>query len=205
VRPECRAKVVLAEVGIYDPALLRRWHACCCGMPQSGGAFMFTRHSMVLVLGVALAGGACSSEPKVQPRMAAQPKKAWRPSEPKMPLPKEMDRGTRGSIRVDEEIARRCNLPTAHFEFDSSALSPSAAQALDALGACFTTGPLKGRSMKIVGHADPRGAGSVAQYLEQKGLESDRLLTSSMGELEATGHDESGWAADRKVEILLGS
>jgi len=121
----------------------------------------------------------------------------------------------KGNIVIGPKIAALCELPRARFGFDSDALDPSAKEALDALAACFVSGPAKGKGMRIVGHADPRGeveynfglgqkrAGSVAGYLESKGLEDSRLETSSRGETEATGTDEAGWAADRKVEIFL--
>jgi peptidoglycan-associated lipoprotein len=94
-------------------------------------------------------------------------------------------------------------------------VSADATAALDALARCFISGPLKGKGMRLVGHADPRGeveynlalgqqrAGSVSDFIARKGLESGRMATSSRGEFEATGTDEDGWALDRKVEIFL--
>ena len=123
---------------------------------------------------------------------------------------------TSGSIHIDDKITKACgDLPTAHFAFDSADVTGDAAAALDALARCFVSGPLKGKGMKLVGHADPRGeteynfalgqkrAGSVAGFLAKKGLEQNRMATSSKGELEASGTDEAGWARDRKVDILL--
>lgn len=121
-----------------------------------------------------------------------------------------------GNIEVDEEIARVCNLPTAHFPFDSANITGSAADALDTLANCLGEGTLKNRSLKLIGHADPRGtveynfalgqrrAGRVAEYLAGQGIAEQRLATTSMGELEATGTDKKSWARDRKVQILLG-
>lgn len=121
----------------------------------------------------------------------------------------------KGNIVIGPKIAALCKLPRANFGFDSAALDPTAQEALDALAACFVSGPAKGKGMLIVGHADPRGeveynfglgqkrAGSVAGYLQSQGVEESRLQTSSRGETEATGTDEAGWAADRKVEIFL--
>lgn len=123
---------------------------------------------------------------------------------------------TSGSIHIDDKIVKACgDLPTAHFAFDSANIEAGAATALDALARCFISGPLKGKGMKLIGHADPRGeteynlalgqrrAGGVAGFLAKKGLEQDRMATSSKGEFEATGVDEGGWAKDRKVEVLL--
>jgi peptidoglycan-associated lipoprotein len=123
---------------------------------------------------------------------------------------------TSGSVHIEDKITKACgDLPTANFAFDSADVTGDAAAALDALARCFVTGPLKGKGMKLVGHADPRGeteynfglgqrrAGSVAGFLSKKGLEQARMATSSKGELEASGVDESGWQRDRKVDILL--
>ncbi|HTJ80644.1 MAG TPA: OmpA family protein [Polyangiaceae bacterium] len=123
---------------------------------------------------------------------------------------------TLSSVQIDDKILKACgDLPTARFAFDSADVAPDAANVLDALARCFISGPLKGKGMKLVGHADPRGeteynrglgqrrAGSISEYLAKKGVESGKMATSSVGEDEATGTDEAGWAKDRKVEILL--
>jgi peptidoglycan-associated lipoprotein len=123
---------------------------------------------------------------------------------------------TDSNVQIDNKIIAACgDLPTAHFGFDSADVQADAANALDALARCFVSGPLKGRSMKLIGHADPRGeteynlalgqkrAGGVAGFLAKKGVEQGKMLTSSKGEFEATGTDEAGWARDRKVEVLL--
>src|SRR5438552_1501323 len=65
---------------------------------------------------------------------------------------------TSGSILIDDKIMKACgDLPTAHFAFDSAKVESGAAAALDALAKCFASGPLKGKGMLLVGHADPRG------------------------------------------------
>lgn len=132
--------------------------------------------------------------------------------------PKQVDtaKPTSGSIQIDDKILKACgDLPTAKFAFDSATIEGEAATVLDALARCFVSGPLKGKGMRLVGHADPRGeveynlalghkrAGSVAEYLSTKGLDQGRIATSSKGEFEATGVDEEGWARDRKVEVFL--
>lgn len=123
---------------------------------------------------------------------------------------------TSGSIQIDERILKACgNLPTAHFAFDSAAIEGTAAEALNALAKCFVSGPLSSASMRLVGHADPRGgvaynivlgqqrAGSVATFLSQHGVTENRMGTLSKGAFEASGTDEYGWALDRKVEVYL--
>ena len=119
------------------------------------------------------------------------------------------------NIKIDAEIMRRCKLPTAHFDFDSEFVDLQDSPALDLLAACFETGPLKGRELLLVGHADQRGemsynlalgqrrAGSVATYLGLAGMSYDRIITTSLGELEASGTDDDAFGADRRVEVLL--
>jgi len=120
-------------------------------------------------------------------------------------------------VALDQAVADLCQIPTAHFRFNSTKLDADAKSALDALATCFISGPASGKTLRLVGHADPRGdeeynfglgqrrAGSVAAYLEKRGLGADRIETSSRGELDARGSDEDGWASDRKVAIYFGS
>jgi peptidoglycan-associated lipoprotein len=88
---------------------------------------------------------------------------------------------------------------------------------LDKVVQCFTRGPLAGRSLKLVGRADPRGptdynltlgeyrADAVASYLGTKGLAKDKAQPTSRGAMDAKGTDESGWQRDRRVDLLLGN
>ena len=127
------------------------------------------------------------------------------------------------SIAVSEEIARACNLhfndiiaKAPKFEPDKSDLHPADREVLGTIGHCLSTGPLEGRSVKLVGRTDPRGthehnmalgarrANNVALFLEQiGGVERARLRETSRGELDATGKDEASWQVDRRVDILL--
>ncbi len=120
------------------------------------------------------------------------------------------------SVHIDEKIIKACgNLPTAHFAFDSTNVLPDSSGALDALAQCFVSGPLKNKSLRLVGHADSRGeteynlalghqrAYSVLDILAQRGVSLHRMSTSSKGEFDAIGTDEAGYARDRKVEVFL--
>ena len=135
---------------------------------------------------------------------------------PSTSAPQAGDGYASSSVHIDDRIVRACgDLPTAHFAFESANVLPDSASALDALARCFVTGPLRGKSLKLIGHADPRGeteynlalghqrAYSVVDILAQRGVELGRMITSSKGEFEASGADESGWARDRKVDVLL--
>jgi peptidoglycan-associated lipoprotein len=46
-------------------------------------------------------------------------------------------------------------------------------------------------------------ADAVGLYLAAHGLTRSRVSTTSRGALDATGHDETGWAHDRRVDIML--
>jgi peptidoglycan-associated lipoprotein len=157
-----------------------------------------------VVIGAILACAGCASAPKPEP-VSTEAKAP--------PAPTAASGPSTSLVHVDSEIARACNLPEPRFAFDSSSVSPD--PSLDALATCFSSGPMKGRKMHLVGHADPRGeteynfalgqrrAGSVAGYLERRGLPDSRLSESSRGELDATGTDETSWARDRRVDVTL--
>lgn len=126
---------------------------------------------------------------------------------------------TQSSISIDDAILKACGIasPKAHFAFDSANVQSSDTSTLDQVARCFISGPLKGRTLKLVGHADPRGeteynfvlgnsrADAVGGFMRSKGMDSAKVATSSRGELDATGSDEPGWARDRRVDLLLGN
>ena len=119
------------------------------------------------------------------------------------------------SLVVDETILEMCSLAPANFDFNSSTLTSADVEVLDAVADCFLDGPATGKGLLLIGHADPRGendynlalgqrrADSVSAYVQRRGLPAERVETSSRGELDATGTDDAGWAADRRVDIKL--
>jgi peptidoglycan-associated lipoprotein len=121
--------------------------------------------------------------------------------------------------RDDRRLRVACGISDddAYFIFDSAALENNDISPLDAIARCFTVGPLKGRAMRLVGHADPRGsseynlvlgqrrADSVEGYLDRHGVGHSHLATTSRGSMDATGHDEASWTRDRRVDVTLGS
>jgi len=104
----------------------------------------------------------------------------------------------------------------AHFAFDSAHVVANDRRMLRTLADCFVSGPLRGRQMSLVGHADPRGsddynlalggrrADSVKGIMVAETMISSRVSTTSRGAMDATGTDEVSWANDRRVEIFLG-
>ncbi len=121
-------------------------------------------------------------------------------------------------VVIDPSIREACGISDAdaYFEYDSARVSEVGRGVLGRLADCFSTGPLHGKSMQLVGHADPRGseeynmvlgsrrAESVKAALGKFGLAPDVVMTSSRGEMEAKGSDTKSWAHDRRVDVRLG-
>jgi peptidoglycan-associated lipoprotein len=175
------------------------------------GLFLVSVVPMVTVI-------SCASQPERRAAQAPATVQSPPPSPTATQQAKDPDT-TRASVAISDDIAKACGLskPETLFAFNSANVDAKARRVLGKLADCFAKGPLKGRAMRLVGHADPRGdeeynlvlggrrADSVRGTLEQLGLPGDRMSTSSRGEMDADGTDEGSWARDRRVDILLGS
>jgi peptidoglycan-associated lipoprotein len=123
------------------------------------------------------------------------------------------------NVSISDEIRSRCGIPDAdaYFPFDSARVTSNDRSPLDLVARCFTSGPLAGHALKLVGRADPRGqsdynltlgqsrADAVGTYLDGHGVDKAKTQTTSRGAMDATGSDESGWQHDRRVDVLLGN
>lgn len=125
------------------------------------------------------------------------------------------------NVSVAADIAALCHLELAapsnepKFDYDSADLLPEDTRLLDQIAQCFSTGPLKGRGLQLVGRADPRGTESynmalgakrahqVGDYVERRGVKPQVVSETSRGSIDATGKDEPGWRVDRRVDLLL--
>jgi peptidoglycan-associated lipoprotein len=171
----------------------------------------------LLALGMALG---CGSDPPPPPKTAdAAPGPVTAPP-PVAPAnnPKPDDDASKGNINISDEIKKACGISDAEafFAYDSANIREQDKAVLSKLAVCFTTGPLKGREMRLVGHADNRGEEDYNMLLGQRradnvkgavvnaGMTAAKTLTTSRGELDASGGDESGWAKDRRVDVVLG-
>ena len=168
------------------------------------------------LVGLALVNG-CGSDPKPEPKTGAN-MALLDPKKDDKPMPPPPNSPTASAISIDDAILKACGIeaPKAHFAFDSANVQNQDTSTLEKVARCFTSGPLKGRMLKVVGHADPRGeteynfvlgnsrADAVGGFLRGKGMDNAKIATSSRGELDANGVDESGWARDRRVDLLLG-
>lgn len=172
---------------------------------------MRSRGSLILLCMLAGLGG-CGATQHQTPRAFSETnvKPAPRSAEAENPEP--------AVLAISRDIRDACGIsdPRAFFAYNSAQLTQRDQGLLEQLAACFMTGPLKGRTMRLVGYADPRGDEDYNYLLGQRradrardaivsaGLADALVSTTSRGENEATGQDETGWAADRRVEVLLG-
>jgi peptidoglycan-associated lipoprotein len=125
---------------------------------------------------------------------------------------------TTSSVHISDDIRSQCSIPDvdAYFAFDSARLTASDRTPLDLVVQCFTSGPLRGRSVKLIGRADPRGqpeynitlgqwrADAVGTYLTSRGMRRDQTSPTSRGAMDATGTNETTWQHDRRVDVMLG-
>jgi len=126
------------------------------------------------------------------------------------------------SIGVSNELLDQCMVriadaaKTPRFDYDESQLLGEDRMVLDAIGKCvMPDGPLAGRSLQLVGRADPRGtqeynlalgtkrANTVTDYLARLGVARDQLAPTTRGDIDASGREEVGWRNDRRVDITL--
>lgn len=163
--------------------------------------------------GAALFAPACHSP---EPR---QPDKGLTP--PVAP-PQPPDLG-RGPDRVSVDVYRVylgdgtrgvCGGPDPYFAFDSAQTDTRQTPTMQVLANCMKDGPLRDKSIRLIGRADPRGtddyndklglerAERVKKYLVTQGVEADRIQTDSAGKRGAKATPDD-WPADRRVDVEL--
>jgi peptidoglycan-associated lipoprotein len=159
----------------------------------------------------------CGSDPKPPPTAPTGGNETGAVA-PSPQNPKPSDNPTRSDINISDEIRKACGITDAEafFAFDSASVRPQDRAVFSKLAKCFTDGPLKGREMRLVGHADNRGeeeynmvlgekrASNVKTAVVAEGMKTDKCATTSRGELDSTGTDEASWAKDRRVDVVLG-
>jgi len=172
----------------------------------------------IVLFSTAIAAG-CASDPPPAP---AVPTSTAAPSPPPPPAQKALEKPgddpNKSNINISDEIRKACGITDteAFFAYDSANVRPQDKSILKKLADCFATGPLKGRELRLVGHADPRGddeynmvlggrrADNVKSGIASQGLSASKIATTSRGKLDATGTDEPSWAKDRRVDVVLG-
>jgi peptidoglycan-associated lipoprotein len=173
-----------------------------------------------LTLLVAVAA-ACSHDPPVAaPTTSASepvpPPPAAAPTPP--PPPVADDQKVSPGLAMSSDIAALCGIQPntqSTFDYDKDELTKEDREILGQLATCMTTGRLRGKSVALIGRADPRGteeynlglgsrrASSVGQFLQRLGVQQVQLAITTRGSTEATGTDESGWRQDRRVDVQL--
>jgi peptidoglycan-associated lipoprotein len=118
------------------------------------------------------------------------------------------------NMYVPEPVRKTCSGTAPFFEFDSSDTREPDQASMHALAECMISGPLKGKTIKLIGHTDPRGtpdyneklglerAQRVKDHLVTHGVESNRVQVESVGEDQASPAPQD-WPKDRRVEIQL--
>jgi peptidoglycan-associated lipoprotein len=128
----------------------------------------------------------------------------------------------KSTIYLSDRLRKACGITTVDtikdtpkFAFDQSAILPEDRDVLALVAQCLTTGALKGRSVRFVGRADPRGtqeynmalgerrANAVMKYLGALGVGAPQMSDTSRGALDATGTDDAAWREDRRVDVDL--
>jgi peptidoglycan-associated lipoprotein len=182
-------------------------------------SLLLVARPVVLAATLAVALTACGAEKK--PAVAASPPKVAPIAAPSTETTSAPSKSDTMAVNVDNDIVTACNLKFENiedapkFDYDSEALTTGEKNVLEAVARCLTTGPLKGRTVDLVGRADPRGeseynmtlgakrARSVHTFLGGLGVAGEKLRDTSRGELDARGTEEEGWRKDRRVDVRL--
>lgn len=122
--------------------------------------------------------------------------------------------GAEGTALKGQSAADLQNKRRVYFAFDSSAIDEESRAVIEAQATYLAANP----KVKVVleGHTDERGtreynlalgerrAQAVERMMRTLGVAADRIKATSYGEEKpvATGHDESSWHLNRRVEIL---
>lgn len=175
------------------------------------------RLQILVVISGAFSLTACSKKPVVK----ATTPPAQTATAAVAPAPAPGQTASSPQVGVADDVARQCQLrfsnrnEAPNFEYDAFELLPEDRSVLEQIAQCLTRGPLKGKTVQLVGRADPRGtdeynlglgsrrAEMVSTYLQRLGVPNGQLARTTRGELDAAGVDESGWRVDRRVDLEL--
>lgn len=175
---------------------------------------MLSKRDSLVISALLLATQACGGD-KLRPVQVATP----RSESPPISTPEiSSGRETQAVVAISRDIRDACGItdPRAFFTYNSARVTAPTDALFRQLAACFGSGALKDRGMRLVGYTDPRGeddynyllgqrrADSVKDAIVAAGLPGQRVGTTSRGENDATGQDEPGWAEDRRVEVQIG-
>jgi peptidoglycan-associated lipoprotein len=176
---------------------------------------------MFALIAAALIGcGSKSKKPTTKPTDTTAQKTPAKKADDSLMKQITTDERVSPNIALAGDIVKLCGIKASatanpSFDYDKAELTPEDRAVLDQLATCLVSGALKGRSLSLVGRADPRGteeynlglgsrrASSVSSYLVKLGVDQPRMDVNTRGALDATGTDEAGWQKDRRVDITL--
>jgi peptidoglycan-associated lipoprotein len=174
---------------------------------------------MRAALVILIAAVGCSSGKKQVEEPTAKPPTA--DQQPAAAPDVSADEKVSDTLAMSGDLVKICGIkagPSAAsptFDYDKDELTVDDRAVLEQLAQCLIKGPLAGKTVSLIGRADPRGtqeynlalgsrrASSVGEYLERLGVAKPQLARTTRGALDATGTDEAGWAKDRRVDIQL--
>ncbi|CBW25633.1 peptidoglycan-associated lipoprotein precursor [Halobacteriovorax marinus SJ] len=118
-------------------------------------------------------------------------------------------------LNADSDSGKAGPIKTVFFGFNSSVLSTSARETLNANAEFLKANPSV--EIQVEGHCDERGgvqynlalgerrAVAVKDHLVAMGVNSSRISTISFGKERpvAFGHDESAWASNRRGNFII--
>jgi peptidoglycan-associated lipoprotein len=175
-------------------------------------------HSLAVVGLVAMGALTACADDQPPPKTAYETPSVTQVTNAPAPAPAPPPQ-TDQTLNVGPNLRKACGIDDVSrapkFDFDKANLSSNDRDIASQIATCLTSGPLKGRSVSLVGRADPRGteaynlnlgekrADAVKAYLIDLGVEPSRLSGSSRGALDATGTNEETWRSDRRVDIEL--
>jgi peptidoglycan-associated lipoprotein len=182
-------------------------------------------HVLAIALLALTTGVGCGGKKASKPKAPVVKKETPTPTktDPKPPEQITSDQMVSPAVAISPDIAQACSIAipaqqpdlNPNFDYDKEDLMAEDRAVLEKIATCLTSGPLKGRSVQLVGRADPRGtdeynlglgskrANSVGQFLGRLGVPNPQIGQTTRGAIDATGTNEEGWRKDRRVDILL--
>ena len=174
-----------------------------------------THMHSTLVAVAALMVGACQS-PEPQSPTAGLTK----PVDP--PQPPDLGRSagsveilTTYSMYVDEGVRSVCAGPDPYFSFSSATPTPHDHATMKVLADCMMSGPLRMKTILLVGRTDPRGteesnmklsedrANAVRDLFLAAGIKEEALEVNAYGKSQSVAADSDGYALERRVRLTL--
>jgi peptidoglycan-associated lipoprotein len=175
------------------------------------------RATAVLLAGSAALAISCGSDRRAQPFSAVGASHLQDVPSPRSAGAPAGDDPDQSNVAISGDIKTACGIADsdALFAYNSARMQDRDRAILKQLADCFTTGPLKGRTIELVGPADPRGefeydyllgqwrADNIKVALINAGASSGQIATSARGDDRASATDAMSRALDRRVDVRL--